>query len=626
MQAHTKPSKSLFASMRDLLWSYPSVLFFGRSSVTYLLVQYYQKTRPLSHFLSTVSIHFLLILLLVSNVQGVLRINTSHYIEGTIVGVDQNGELLGLKRINPLVPSNIQLESDISNLVYESLMRVNQNGEISNQLINKVLEIKPANHYQFELKRDVFWHDGKPFTVRDVEATFALLKDIDTNVEIANNFSSVVSRQLQDIKIIDDYTFELRLKEDDAVLPTFFESLTFKILPAHYIDEVDSSSILTSKPLINRLPIGTGPYMFDEATLSTITLRVNEAYHSQNPSIERITFRLFADPEDALLALKGGRIHALAGYYDESMDELESAYGFTVHKSNIIYNQYWALYFNLGRDSELYPFSSVEVRRAFAYAVNRAEIIEKLYYNAKEAYGPIPQNSYAFGTELEYPTYDPQHAIELLEEEGWYINPDTGFREKDGSMLSTRIVYVDNLDRNRIAEVVKKNFEDIGCRVVLEGTTVDTVRNVHILPKTKPFDILLFGQTTAIDPDRYELFHSSQINFAQAGGEEDSTGLNISSYISSELDVKIDPEIKDVVQKPMADSLLEDGRSFVDKKKRAEKYIQFQELLIEDTPAIFLYHPIYPYLVSNRVKGIDLKNMIHISDRFNSISQWSIEV
>jgi peptide/nickel transport system substrate-binding protein len=75
------------------------------------------------------------------------------------------------------------------------------------------------------------------------------------------------------------------------------------------------------------------------------------------------------------------------------------------------------------------------------------------------------------------------------------------------------------------------------------------------------FDALLVAQEIPPDPDQYSLWHSTQAS-------------NISHYKS-----------------PKLDKLLEDGRKTLDKEKRKEIYADFQRFLVEDTPAIFLFHP-----------------------------------
>src|SRR4029077_6988284 len=100
------------------------------------------------------------------------------------------------------------------------------------------------------------------------------------------------------------------------------------------------------------------------------------------------------------------------------------------------------------------------------------------------------------------------------------------------------------------------------------------------------------------DPDQYSLWHTgadpSTINFAYAHG----WGV-------------IAPD-------------LEGGRAAVDRSARLAAYIDFQQLIADQAPAIFLYSPHYDYAVSQRVHGVRLNNVIEPSDRFQYVTQWYV--
>jgi len=114
--------------------------------------------------------------------------------------------------------------------------------------------------------------------------------------------------------------------------------------------------------------------------------------------------------------------------------------------------------------------------------------------------------------------------------------------------------------QNQSAEKIKKDWEEAGAKVQIEITP-----NV-------PLNFQAFLATVDIpkDPDQYSLWHSTQ------------TGTNISKY-----------------NNPRIDKLLEDGRTELDQETRKKIYIDFQRFLIEDSPAIFLYHPTF-YTISRK--------------------------
>ena len=70
---------------------------------------------------------------------------------------------------------------------------------------------------------------------------------------------------------------------------------------------------------------------------------------------------------------------------------------------------------------------------------------------------------------------------------------------------------------------------------------------------------------------------------------------------------------------------MEDARQTLNPLERAKKYDDFQKLVAEDIPAIFLYNPQYLYAQSNKINGFDSKIIAAPSDRFANANQWYVE-
>lgn len=622
---------SIFNKIRDFLWEYPDYLFWGEDSFTSRAWLVYKQLRPFSHIFTSIIVYVLLSAFVMSKASAFLSADSDTFIEGTVVGVDERGNLRGLKRITPHIPSTIQLEKDIIELIYESLVTVDQDGNIKLELTESYTAIKPYNHYIFKLRKDVKWHDGTQFTADDVVGTFKLLKRLDTNKDTASKYSNVVASQFSDVKKIDDYTIELRLNEENSVMPTFFEALNFKILPGRYLRDLNENSILDSAPFLNRFPVGTGPFKFRTSNENRIVLVRNDEYWkpNNNGNIEELIFEAYKDEETAVKALSSSKIHAVTGLSSDYLQELSGKDKIQTLKSNVIYNRYWAVYFNLNETAN--PLlKDPDVRNAISLAINKQEILNSINQLGRESSGPIPENSYVFRpADFGVAQYDPKKAIDLISSKGWVLetsvdkngNPYNVWTQ-NGNKMEFTLSFVDNADRNKVAEVLKKDLAAIGIHVSLHKDTIRDISDAVILPKN--FDLLLFGQETFIDPDRYELFHSSQIKFPEFGGDISSSGLNISSYISQEQGTQIQQgELKKL---PKVDQLLENGRALTDRAKRREQYVEFQEILSNEKPVIFLYHPIYYYSVNQRVENVSFKGLVNLEDRFDNVLDWKINV
>ncbi len=601
------PLSKLIYTIRDTLWVYPDAAFFNDDALTKNFRKFYLQSRPYSHFASSVLVIMLITSLAFIDVNAVLSLDNDTFIEGQVVGVDAQGNLQKLGRVSPLVNTTVQAEKDLIELIYQSLLRVNQNGKIEPVLIEDYVEIDQGEIYRFKLKDNVYWQDGEKLSTRDVNATFNLLKELETDPKTSTIYSRAAVQL--NLEVIDDLSFELHFKPG-SVIPGFFEAIAFKILPAHRMSDLNARNITTTDPLINRKPIGTGPYKLVRVVDNTIILTGNK-YYDQELSFNQVLFKLYPDEKTAVDALRSGQIHALSSPSIEYLEELRSLENVEVHGSNYLSNQYWALYFNLSESGPAF-FKDQKVRAGISSAVNRQEIIAELEGFGKEALGPIPDTSFAYLQTSSY-TFDSEKSKKLLDEAGWKLNAGKTVRSKDGVDLKFDIVLVDNLDRRQVAEVIQRNLADVGVEVTLTKKSLEDVAFQHIIPRS--FEMLLYGVQTFTDPDRYNLFHSSQAV---------QPGLNIASYTSpSQVSVVRDSKI---VKIPEVDDALDNGRKFINVDARKKEYNTFQRVLAADVPVIFLYHPVEVYVVNKRVKNINLVDLNNNSERFRSIMDWEIDI
>ena len=102
-----------------------------------------------------------------------------------------------------------------------------------------------------------------------------------------------------------------------------------------------------------------------------------------------------------------------------------------------------------------------------------------------------------------------------------------------------------------------------------------------------------------IDPDQYNIWHSLKIDYPN---------LNISGYKFNRVDI-----------------YLERGRQVLNKSVRLENYLNFQKVLLADTPAIFLYEPKYTFIIRNEIEGFSGKNISYPQQRFKEIVNWKFK-
>jgi len=163
--------------------------------------------------------------------------------------------------------------------------------------------------------------------------------------------------------------------------------------------------------------------------------------------------------------------------------------------------------------------------------------------------------------------------------------------------LSFTLITVNQPVLEKVANILKKQWENLGIEIEVQSLSIATLEKEIIKPRN--YEMLLFGEVLDIPPDPYPFWHSSQVK---------DPGLNLANY-----------ENKD------CDKLLEEARQTLGKEERKEKLESFQGLLIEDIPALFLYNPDYLYLVSKEIKGVSTEIITDPSKRFSEIEKWYIK-
>jgi peptide/nickel transport system substrate-binding protein len=598
-------------NIRNWFWHYPEYLFFGKTSLFGRIRALYYNGVPLTSGLLISIIIGLIFVGVINGSRIILTLNETVLIEGVVVGTDESTHLLNqLNRISPLTSDSnkSRLEKDLIELIYDSLITVDQRGD-PKPILADFLEVEKGRKYQFKLKDNIFWHDGKPITADDVVATFELLKILETDAKTSTLYSKAAV-QMDIRKLSDVKSFEFVAKGNN-IIPGFFEAISFKILPAHLLNDITIDNINLPDPYINRNPVGSGMYKFLNMAEDHIELTRNDSYYGNKPTIDKIKFKFFPNERSAINAIKTGQIHTLVGTMSDINEEFASYKNLAIAKSNVEYNQYWAIYFNLS-DSANIALKEIKVRQALTYAIDKQKIVsEDLQGYGEVADGPISKISFAYSPQYIH-AFNIDTAKKLLDEAGWVLPGDGEYRMKNGIKLSFNLVLIDSQEKSKIAQSIVEDLKKVGIEVLLTNQSPSEIKGTVI---SRTFDAIIYGTQTFIDPDRYELFHSSQII---------DPGLNISSWSSAETKGKIVDGKK--TQVPESDDVLEVARRIVDETERKKLYKDFQRIVANEVPLIYLYHPVEAYVYNKRLTNITLKNLNSIKQRFINVDEWRLEL
>lgn len=584
----------------------------------------FKQLKFIKRFLSNreiVIIRICVLLIFASVLFSGTRFYLTHLQSVPIKGGVYNEALIGsVKHLNPLYASISDVDSDISSLIYSSLFKRMKNGELGNDLLESYEISDDGLTYTLKLREDVYWHDGGKLTAEDVVFTVNTIKDKRYESPLRLSFLGV------DIEKIDEFKLKFVLTQ---AYPSFFELLTFGILPQEIWSQINPEYFSLAKT--NLQPIGSGPYRANgfahkenSGAITQYNLVANENYYGEVSKTD-ITFHLFASFEEAVEAINSNTVEGLS-YLPISLKEniiTPKAYNF--HK--LYLPQQNNLFFNVKNNSAL---GDRAVRQALAYAIDKNEIVNlALGGNAYVINGPIQPNNYAYNSAIKKYDYNIGMSEQLLDGVDWKLvevteeditvaEANKESEDEDEKMASKKILEVGvgkwrlkqenyfvlfltlpNLAESvAVADQLKNYWEAIGIKVVLNVVDADTIESNVI--QHRNFEVILYGQTLGNDPDFYSFWHSTQ---------SDAGGLNFSNFSNEKVD-----------------SLLSEVRNIRDKEQRKQKYAEFQDIVIEEVPAIFIYSPIYTYLQSKKVEGFDVQNIQNPKDRLSNVSDWYTQI
>lgn len=452
---------------------------------------------------------------------------------------------------------------EISGYLYNGLLTYDKDLNLTGELAERWDISDDGLQITFHLRPNLKWQDGKPLTAHDVMATYKAVIAPETRTPYAGDYQMVKKAE-----VLDDLTF--RVSYDKPFAPAL-SSWTMSVLPAHILaktPDVNTTSLVTE-------PLANGPFTLTKWDRSRETiLSANEKYHKGRPHIDHVRIRVIPDQDTQFLELRAGRIDSMGlkpVQYERLTDDEKFAKRF--NKYRYLGNQYVYLGFNLNKA----PFNDKRVRQALSYATPREALVDGILRgHGIPAFGPFKPGTWAASETLKPYPYDLEKAKALLVEAGF--TERNGRMEKDGQPLAFTIVTNQGNDqRIKTAEILQQAYKQIGVQVDIRvqewATFIENTIN------GRNFEAFILGWSLTPEPDPFDIWHSSK-----TGPRE----FNIVGF-----------------HNPTADKLIEEARSTFDKATRKKLYDEFQQILHEEQPYVFLYAPYSLVSVHKRFKGIE---------------------
>ncbi|NMC00377.1 MAG: hypothetical protein GYA35_08880 [Thermoanaerobaculaceae bacterium] len=426
------------------------------------------------------------------------------------------------------------------------------------------------------LRKDVKWHDGKPFTADDVIFTFDAIND--KSVEAINKRAAF--EKVSEYKKVDNYTVLVKFKEQYA--PVLYDFVMY-IVPKHIYEYPKGKGEKFNSHPNNEQPIGSGPYKFVSWKRGeSVTLKANLDYFNGSPFIEDIIFRIMPSLETEYSSFLTDSVD-LTRLSPELWENVQNDTSIKSKANLLEYPSRQYFYIGWNEDGSNPFFNNKNVRTAMTYAINVDAFINKILKgHALPCTGPFYPGSDFCDPEVVPLKYSPEKAIALLEQEGYKDTNGNGIRDKNGIELEFECIYAQEArDYQRFLEFFQNDLKRVGVSMKLRPVEWSVfLKRTH----THKFESFLSGYSYGDDPNPFMMYHSSMAKLLPSG---EGAGENDVSYSN-----------------PEVDKLLEEQLRETNPEKRAQILRKIHKIVYEDQPYTYLVVP---------------KNLVAINKRFQNV-------
>ena len=436
-------------------------------------------------------------------------------------------------------------------------------------------EILPATEHNpivvFKLRPNVRFHDGHIFDAHDVRFTYEAIMN-------PKNLSPRISdyEPVKKVEVVDPLTVRIRYKR---LYSPALGTWSIGILPEHLLNDEalraeaiargkDPKKFTMRESSFNRHPIGCGPFVFQEwKSDQYIILDRFEQYWEGAPNYRRYVYRIIPDLLTQEMEFYAGTVDSYA-VQPHQVERLEN---------DPMYQHFSGLslgYTYIGYNMRREPFDDPRVRRALGMAIDVDKIIKYVLYGQGERItGPFVKQTDYYNHRIKPIPYDPAGALRLLAEAGWKRNKE-GWLEKNGKRLQfTLITNKGNNLRNAILATAQDAWKQIG--IVVRTDVIEWAVFIQERVDKADFDAVVLGWQMGIEPDLYQIWHSSQTHHYQ---------LNFVGF-----------------KNPEADDLIIKIRQEYDHEKQVAYCHQLHEIIAEEQPYTFLYVTKWTAVLDKRI-------------------------
>ncbi|MFD1031365.1 ABC transporter substrate-binding protein [Metaplanococcus flavidus] len=403
--------------------------------------------------------------------------------------------------------------------------------------------------YTFTLEEGVTFHDGTDFNAEAVVANFDRWAAGDADQypyygSMFGGFGDDEGHVIESVEATGDYEVTITLKRPMAPFLKNLAMSPFGIASPTAIEEQGDA--------FGDNPVGTGPFQFVEWNRNdTVRIEKYDDYWVEGePKLDEVVFRAIPDNSGRLNALLAGEIDLADGINPSDAATIEADENLQIYERPSMNVGY------LGLTNTREPFDDPLVRQAMNHAIDRQALVDAFFEGRGEvAKNPMPPVISGYNDDIEGYEYDPEKAMELLEEAGL----GDGFEMELWAMPVPRPYMPDG---QKVAEAIQSDLAEVGITADIVSyewaTYLEKAANGEA-------DAFLLGWTGD---------NGDADNFLYVLLDQDNIGSNNYTYYENQ-------ELHDI---------LIEAQTEVDEDARNELYMQAQEIIHEDAPWVPLAH------------------------------------
>lgn len=457
---------------------------------------------------------------------------------------------------------NLGPNNQIAYTIFDTLVLQDSSQKLTPGLATSWKPISDTT-WEFKLRQGVKFHDGSPFTAKDV------VFSIERPAKVPNSPSpmTLFTRSITDMKVVDDFTIQFSTKVPYPLLPTDLSRVA--IMEAKAAKPGVAEGMTTEQLNNGEGLVGTGPYKFVEWIRGNrLVLEANKDYWGGKPTWDKVIYRPMSNDAARVAALLAGDVDMIENPPPADLKKLRDNPKVSI--SQAVSNRLIYIHLDSHSDEAVgipdvkgkNPLKDVRVRKALSMAINREAIDTRIMEGLGQPTGDfLPYPMFGTRKDAKPDKYDPDQAKKLLAEAGY----PKGFEITLGTPNDR---YINDAE---VAQAVASFWTRIGVKTKVEAVT-----------------------KTVFFKNRDEYKYSAYLAGWGAGTGEMSDPLR-SLVATPDKSKGFGGTNKGRYSNPAMDAVLEEALKTVDDAKRSELLQKASKMAIDDQALIPIHIEVTPW-------------------------------